>query len=58
MAIVVAAKLEEAEERAVVEVEVEVIAAGVAVAAVVARVGLLHQLVLPWSDRNLPLVPL
>ena len=45
-----AAKLEEAEERAVVEVEVEVVAAGVAAAAAVARVGLLHQLVLSWSD--------
>ena len=43
VAIVVAAKGEEAEERAVVEVEV-VVAAGVAAAAAVA------QHVLPWSD--------
>jgi hypothetical protein len=47
VAIVVAAKGEVAEERAVVEVEVVVVAAGVAAAAAVARVGLLHQLVLP-----------
>ena len=33
-----------------VEVEVVVVAAGVAAAAAVARVGLLHQLALPWSD--------
>jgi hypothetical protein len=47
VAIVVAAKGEVAEERAVVEVEVVVVAAGVAAATAVARVGLLHQLVLP-----------
>ncbi len=47
VAIVVAAKGEVAAERAVVEVEVMVVAAGVAAAAAVARVGLLHQLVLP-----------